>query len=223
MALFLLGGVLSSPGHSDPRTQPFDFQQKTPVVQTKTVSAPAKIRRYCQRLFKIYDKDEDGILQKSEWIAMKGSPSEIDDDRDGSITLREFESHVFEFGKNRSIRLVDPDDEEILDNNTNPATSHANPPNQENRGTGATETDERSTRTKRRTGTKYYIKGSRLPSNLPAWFVEKDKNGDGQISLSEYSPRQTNAELRAFRVLDTNNDGVITARELSPSSRKKKN
>lgn len=46
-------------------------------------------------------------------------------------------------------------------------------------------------------------------AKLPAWFKERDKNGDGQISLSEWPP----GELAKFHQLDKNADGFITPDE----------
>jgi len=219
MALLFLAIVHRSPGHSFPSSLQNDYQKKTQGISNKIVSPPRKIRRYCLRLFRIYDKDEDGKLSESEWNAMKGTPANMDSNRDGFLTVREFERYVFDFGKNRSIRLVDPDDEDFLEKETNQTIPD---PNQQNPKSAENDNSNQSTGTKRRTDTKFHVNASRLPSNLPEWFVSKDKNGDGQISLSEYSPRGTRAELQAFQKLDTNKDGVITSREISHPGKKKK-
>jgi Ca2+-binding EF-hand superfamily protein len=57
----------------------------------------------------------------------------------------------------------------------------------------------------------------RLPIGMPDWFFERDKNQDGQLSMTEYANGQSWTELVAdeFRLfLDKNNDGVATASEI---------
>ena len=50
---------------------------------------------------------------------------------------------------------------------------------------------------------------------LPAWFVQRDLNGDGQVSLYEFcAPNFHNEDLARFGRLDHNGDGFITPIEL---------
>lgn len=53
----------------------------------------------------------------------------------------------------------------------------------------------------------------KLPEGLPGWFTDKDRNGDGQVSMHEYSRRWTDSTARRFLGLDKNDDGLITADE----------
>jgi hypothetical protein len=53
----------------------------------------------------------------------------------------------------------------------------------------------------------------RLPAGLPGWFTAKDTNGDGQVSMSEYSKSWTESQAAEFKRYDKDNDGVITAEE----------
>jgi hypothetical protein len=55
--------------------------------------------------------------------------------------------------------------------------------------------------------------GERLPVGLPTWFKSQDKNGDGQVQMSEYSRTWSRSTVSRFRGIDTNDDGVITAKE----------
>ena len=61
----------------------------------------------------------------------------------------------------------------------------------------------------------------RLPKGLPSWFGDKDKNGDGQVMMSEYASSWTTSSTAEFTKLDQNGDGVITAREALAGSEKK--
>jgi hypothetical protein len=52
-----------------------------------------------------------------------------------------------------------------------------------------------------------------LPEDLPSWWTDKDANGDGQVTLSEYLGRDLSNSYDAFSDLDSNRDGIVTAHE----------
>jgi hypothetical protein len=54
----------------------------------------------------------------------------------------------------------------------------------------------------------------RLPKGLPDWFYQKDLNGDGQVTMAEYSSTWSDATAGEFSKWDLNNDGVITPDEV---------
>jgi hypothetical protein len=64
-----------------------------------------------------------------------------------------------------------------------------------------------------RRGTTFYVPKSRLPPGLPDWFLRRDLDGDGQLSLAEFAPNPTQADLEEFARYDRNGDGFITAKE----------
>ncbi|WP_347244445.1 EF-hand domain-containing protein, partial [Thermogutta sp.] len=53
----------------------------------------------------------------------------------------------------------------------------------------------------------------RLPTDLPSWFKERDKDKDGQIFMAEFTDKWTSDKLREFQKYDLNGDGVITPQE----------
>ncbi len=53
----------------------------------------------------------------------------------------------------------------------------------------------------------------RLPRGLPDWFARKDADGDGQVTMAEYSQVWSEAMAREFAKYDLNGDGVITPDE----------
>jgi Ca2+-binding EF-hand superfamily protein len=57
-----------------------------------------------------------------------------------------------------------------------------------------------------------------LPSELPPWFKDLDKNQHGQVTLHEW--RQAGKDLDQFREYDLNDDGLITAEEILQITKK---
>ena len=53
----------------------------------------------------------------------------------------------------------------------------------------------------------------RLPNGLPDWFLEKDVNGDGQVTMAEFTANWTPDKVAEFARYDLNHDGIITAAE----------
>src|SRR5262249_32625775 len=51
-----------------------------------------------------------------------------------------------------------------------------------------------------------------LPKELPAWFTQYDKDGDGQIGLYEW--KATGQPLETFLKMDRNGDGFLTIEEV---------
>jgi len=49
---------------------------------------------------------------------------------------------------------------------------------------------------------------------VPVWFIQRDKNGDGQLSMLEYDPTLSPRGLAEFGRLDKNGDGFLTPDEV---------
>ncbi|MDR0871119.1 MAG: hypothetical protein LBN39_10050 [Planctomycetaceae bacterium] len=62
-------------------------------------------------------------------------------------------------------------------------------------------------------GKKYYTPPSAL-RGCPPWFIVRDRDGDGQVSLLEFAPTLSPAALATFGKLDKNGDGFITPDEV---------
>ncbi|MGQ9762255.1 MAG: hypothetical protein ACUVQH_10135 [Thermogutta sp.] len=58
----------------------------------------------------------------------------------------------------------------------------------------------------------------RLPSGLPSWFKEKDRDRDGQVLMAEFTDKWTEDKLREFQKHDLNGDGIITPAECLKAS-----
>ncbi len=53
----------------------------------------------------------------------------------------------------------------------------------------------------------------KLPTGLPSWFKSRDTNGDGQVSMREFSRTVSQSIVSEFRRYDANDDGIITPKE----------
>ncbi|MCL2305897.1 MAG: EF-hand domain-containing protein, partial [Planctomycetaceae bacterium] len=60
---------------------------------------------------------------------------------------------------------------------------------------------------------KYHVPLSEL-RGVPNWFVLRDKNGDGQLSMLEFDPTLSPKGLAEFARLDKNGDGFLTPDEV---------
>ena len=58
---------------------------------------------------------------------------------------------------------------------------------------------------------------SEAPDDVPRWWDDRDKNGDGQVTMGEYftsrSGRTRTRELKEFGELDLNGDGILVPSE----------
>jgi EF hand len=55
-------------------------------------------------------------------------------------------------------------------------------------------------------------RAGKLPPNLPKWFAELDKDGDGQVSMAEW--RRAGKDIEEFQKYDRNDDGLLTPQEV---------
>jgi Ca2+-binding EF-hand superfamily protein len=163
----------------------------------------AKLMRYCERIIQRHDADGDGRLNAQEWSSMQGKPAAADADGDGQLTVDEFAKYAAGYGAGRRIRLSTRPD----------ATAESDA----GAAAPATETKNDAAMPVRRRDTRYFAP---LTSGLPGWFVERDLDGDAQLTLSEYSPRLRTTEVAEFKRFDANGDGLLTATELTRAGAK---
>lgn len=166
----------------------------------------SKLLRYAERIVGKYDTNDDRRLEAAEYSAMRGRPELADQNRDGAISVDEFAQHVADFAAGRRIRLITPTGaiaEQTAAVASVPTSASPAPP-------GASAADPASLAERRRM--KFFAP---LPPGVPAWFVERDADGDAQLTLAEFSPRLRSAEIAEFNKHDSNGDGLLTAAELS--------
>ncbi len=178
---------------------------------------PLKITRYAHTILKKYDSNQNGQIDHEEWSKMPVSPAEADINQDKVITLNEIAFRIANYGRSIRIRLrlvsenivaIPPSEEEKADR-----LSDENSDEDDNKEPAPV---------KRRRDTKFYVSKSRLPSNLPAAFVNRDNDGDGQLTLREFAENPSKTQIRQFQKLDLNRDGLVTAKEFVLQTPKKK-
>jgi Ca2+-binding EF-hand superfamily protein len=168
-----------------------------------------------------YGSDGDGELQEAGLARLRGdlwSSLAADVDSDGLLTEKELTDRVAMHGRGIKMWLMlSPEDVEAYFGPIfNPVSvppeasgdDRPDTPTQADRG-GAAAGDPRERM-------KYFLPAARL-KGVPGWFLQRDTDGDGQVSLSEFTPKPSQAALAEFYKYDANRDGVITAKEAGGS------
>jgi Ca2+-binding EF-hand superfamily protein len=153
------------------------------------------IRDHAAARMKQHDKNRSGALEKDqgEWDDLKDKDAKaMDRDRNGVITLEELTAF------------------DMAENGVRPAKKSE--PSHKAVATGAAAT---SSDSPIRTGKTYRILSpiERLPEGLPDWFARNDANGDGQISMAEFTRDWTPTKAAEYSRYDLNGDGMVTTDE----------
>lgn len=175
-----------------------DAQQTLQPAARAAGAVSPKLLRYAERTVRKHDSNHNGQLDADEWAALQGQPAAVDTNGDGRITVEEFAQHAADFGAGRAIRLSSA----MQQPGENPPSTDQPQAAAGSAVTGAAADPRRSL--------KYFAS---LPAGLGPWFIEHDADGDGQLTLAEYSPKLLRSELDDFARLDSNRDGVLTAKE----------
>ena len=146
-----------------------------------------KVRRYAESLLKRYDKNKSGYLEKDEWGQMRGDPKAADRNKDGVITLEELTARFLDYSRHGR----DHD--------------HSKPASPSGTAGSGNDAERKSRR--------FLTPAERFPEGLPDWFPDRDDNGDGQVSMAEYSGLWSESKAGEFKRYDVNGDGVITPAE----------
>lgn len=178
-----------------------------------STAIPPKVSRYANYVIIRHDLNGDGVLQKSEWQNLQGHPELIDTNSDGTIDHDELTRWIAEYGRRKRIGVPN-----VPLNSSKPEVPDAVDAKDPQESVEVMGRDPRSESTEsmpseRRRDLKYFVPAKRLPQGLPEWFFAKDLDGDGQLTIGEYSPASLAAELEEFANFDANGDGVLTAKE----------
>lgn len=189
------------------------------------IGVPAKVLRYAHWIVLKYDENGNEQLEQDEWKWMRGNPQLVDSNSDGVITVEEFTNHVARYGLRRNIRLALPKDAPSADDyEPMPGTDGESDAARKSKAQTPRAAVPKASVKAPKSGrtTKFYVPTTRLPKGLPDWFRQRDKDGDGQVTLAEYSPGASDTALREFTRYDRNRDGVVTPEECVPPVAKPK-
>lgn len=195
------------------------------------------MKEYAVKLVKQYDKNNDNMLQPEERKELRGPAADSDLNHDGTITIDELVAHLSNPSPTTATAASG------TDSPTNGTSNSSGSSGDRDRGgygyrrrdgdsgsdrgksdadkalagrvfTGTAGGSAASTKEgdKRRTY-RFTRPADRLPATLPSWFKSRDTNGDGQVSMSEYSRSWSTSSVSEFRRYDQNDDGIITAKE----------
>lgn len=184
-----------------------------------------RYRTYAANMLKRYDKNGNGVLDRDEWSQMRGDWwKSADTSGDGTITLDEI------VGRLSGYRARYQSTTSTTTTTTSPSTSsYATTASTTSSGAvttsssapAVTSTTASPTTVAARKPYRFLTPTERLPSGLPEWFTRRDANGDGQVTLAEFSDNLSDEVAAEFSKYDLNNDGVITPQECLNASKAK--
>jgi Ca2+-binding EF-hand superfamily protein len=188
------------------------YLEQLDELRKKTAKDPRKLAQEVQareeraaNLFRRLDLNSDNVLNADEIAKSKASFGTFHDewkkwDRngDGLIDMTEFKAFYLDFHKRRDdarekAAAKDKDKKEPPARSILIEEDDIDPP-------------------------VVYHYGKKRPPGLPKWFVELDKNRDGQVSLYEW--RMGGRDVAEFVKMDRNDDGILTVEEVLWHARK---
>jgi Ca2+-binding EF-hand superfamily protein len=180
---------------------------------------------------------------------MFGAPQAMDIDGDHEITLEELVRFMALYGQDRTIHRPQPVERYYqsrlvssqfqLFKPVSPPPVEPIPPSDSDKTAANAETDlteetmesdetpiddatyEEITASRQIPAIRKYDAAPETLRGVPAWFIVRDRDGDGQVSLKEFAPSLSAASLALFGRLDKNGDGFITPDEVRPPTANK--
>lgn len=162
------------------------------AAEMLSVSVTADDEREANDMIRRFDRNRDGVLSGDEISSrFSGNPLDFDRNKDGRLTASEL---AVRYARRREGR------------------EDAQRNNDRRRDNGRSQPVEAPDVFN---GRKSYraTAGRGLPEGLPGFFSDKDANGDGQVTMAEFSSEWSNDVVGQFFANDLNRDGVITAEE----------
>jgi len=138
-------------------------------------------------LFARCDLNQNGVLERNEWVGLPRGGDGIDQNRDGVISVAELSSHL--------------------------ASAQRRPREDDSAGDDGSEGDDAESEETKPASYRFRSPHERLPKDLPGWFAQRDADLDGQVSMAEFAVHWTPSTVGEFRNYDTNRDGMITPEE----------
>jgi Ca2+-binding EF-hand superfamily protein len=158
-----------------------------------------RYRRYAEGMIRQYDRNRDGKLDKDESSQMRPEHLAADVNKDTIITQDELQNRLQSYAGGSS--------------------SGGSSSGDGGRGYGSrgSSSDNKTAAAPKRSF-RITPPTERLPKGLPDWFLRGDADGDGQVSMSEYTSTWTEQLAAEFLKYDANGDGIITPAECQAAS-----
>jgi len=161
-------------------------------------SGADRMAQFAGSIMQRYDANKSGVIEKSEYKNFRSDPSAADTNKDGKITKDEL-------GKWMTSRFSQGSGRGGESSSSRGGSGGRSGGGSAEGGGGADYVGSGSYRFK--------LPQEGLPDGLPGWYVDSDKNSDGQIAMSEYTGKWDAKKLAEYYAYDVNRDGVITPGE----------
>ncbi len=149
-------------------------------------------RREASETMRRYDRNNNGFVDKNELSSrFSGNPMDFDRNRDGKLSLDELAV--------RYARRREGNEE---------AKKEKKREDRRERKADVEVPDVYGGRKSYRVG-----EARKSPEGVPGYFSDKDANGDGQVTMAEFTSEWDDEQVKAFFDSDFNRDGVITVDE----------
>lgn len=170
---------------------------------------PQPVIDFAESTIKENDVNKDGTLDGEEVTKMSSRRRKADINTDGKITKEELIAYQMGF-QSLSPALAASSSGST---STGAATSSSSVSPASSATAGSVNYGGRATSTKGIKTYRFLTPGERMPAGLPDWFLRSDTNGDGQVSMAEFSSTWDDAKAAEFTRWDRNGDGLVTTRE----------
>lgn len=195
-----------------------------------------RVRMFAQSMIQRSDKNGDGKLTRDEWDGVRDAEN-ADANKDGVITSDEMMVRLQSFSRggppggdrgssDRDRGSSERDRGSSSSGGDRGSSSSRDGGSDRSRSSSSGSSSDRGSYSGRgptssansapvpKKSYKILSAVERLPQNLPSWFYDSDKNGDGQIAMAEYHRRSTDKDnADEFMKIDANADGMITSQE----------
>jgi Ca2+-binding EF-hand superfamily protein len=184
---------------------------------------------YAKGLVKKYDKNGDGMLQADEQKELRVPAAGADLNHDGVITVEELITHLTSpsasYGPSPGSSVVSSSSSSDDGNHwghhrhdsdskgSDSAKSEAEKALAGRVFTGTAGGLASTTKEGDKRHSYRFTSPSDRKPGLPAELKSRDANGDGQVSMTEFSHYWSSSVVADFRRWDLNNDGIITTKE----------
>lgn len=184
---FRNSGSSSSSRRSSSSTSSRPSSSRSTTSSSSKSSSAAKYKKYAESLISNYDKDKDGKLSKEEIKQMRRPPVGADTDSDGYITQSELLASLSGDNKKSSSSSSSSKD---------------------------SKSSSKSNKYVRKESSSKRSSGSRRSGGSSS-FERLDSNADKRVQMHEFSEDWDEKKIEEFYAKDKNGDGVITLREWS--------